>query len=52
MFFGILDEVNSFMLEENMQRYLPDVAANATAVEELTGDPDFQESNLMHTMNG
>jgi FtsP/CotA-like multicopper oxidase with cupredoxin domain len=47
--FKVHDENDSFHLENNIQTFTgaPDPADPA-----ISGDPDFQESNLMHSMNG
>lgn len=51
--FAILDESASIMTDANLQRFLPKaLAANETALAELLEDPSFQESNLMHSING
>lgn len=51
--FAIMDEGSSFFSEANAVRFLPKaVTSNATALEELLADPGFQESNLMHSING
>ena len=50
--FAILDESNSILTDKNIAKYLPRLAKNATAVEALLEDPGFQESNLMHGING
>lgn len=47
--FAIWDENNSFMLERNIQKFLPKIAANASAMEAFTAGP---EPNLMHGING
>ncbi|XP_008590687.1 PREDICTED: coagulation factor VIII-like [Galeopterus variegatus] len=44
--FSIFDENQSWYLTENMQRFLP----NATGVQPQ--DPEFQASNVMHSVNG
>jgi hypothetical protein len=50
--FSIWDESSSFLAERNLARYLPKVAANGSAAEELMQDAGFMESNLMHGVNG
>jgi hypothetical protein len=50
--FAIWNEVKSFMLERNIQKFLPKIAANASAMEALTANKDFEEPNLMHGING
>lgn len=50
--FAIWDESSSFMAERNAARFLPKLAANASAAEELAQDEQFKESNLMHGVNG
>jgi hypothetical protein len=50
--FAILDEGNSILTEKNIAKYLPKLAKNTSAVEALLEDPGFQESNLMHGING
>ncbi|CAH1245135.1 HEPHL1 [Branchiostoma lanceolatum] len=47
--FGILDENNSWYIDETIGRYLSVTEAEAEALKE---DEDFQESNLMHGING
>ena len=47
MSFSIVNENNSPFLPENMARYLPNAGANVDPA-----DPDFQESNFMHSING
>ncbi|XP_032702284.1 coagulation factor VIII isoform X1 [Lontra canadensis] len=44
--FSVFDENRSWYLTENMQRFLP---STDTA---RRGDPDFQVSNIMHSING
>nr|ACO95359.1 coagulation factor VIII isoform a precursor (predicted) [Dasypus novemcinctus] len=44
--FSVFDENRSWYLTENMQRFLP----NAAGVQPQ--DPDFQASNIMHSING
>ncbi len=49
----IMDEGTSFMAPENMAQFLPArLTANESALEALATDPGFQESNLMHAING
>ncbi|KAI8463551.1 MAG: multicopper ferroxidase [Monoraphidium minutum] len=50
--FSILDESHSFLLPQNMKKYLPRLAANASAAEAHLEDPGFVEANLKHTING
>jgi hypothetical protein len=51
--FAIMNEDASIMAQENYAKYLPaKLRANASALEELIADPGFQESNLMHSING
>ncbi|KAF6265588.1 Cupredoxin [Scenedesmus sp. NREL 46B-D3] len=51
--FAILNEDASIMAPENYEKYLPAATrANASALEALIADPEFQESNLMHSING
>ncbi|XP_037591519.1 coagulation factor VIII-like, partial [Cebus imitator] len=44
--FSVFDENQSWYLTENMERFLP----NAAGVQ--LEDPDFQASNIMHSING
>uniref|UniRef100_A0A2K6G474 Coagulation factor VIII n=2 Tax=Propithecus coquereli TaxID=379532 RepID=A0A2K6G474_PROCO len=44
--FSVFDENRSWYLTENMQRFLP----NAAGVQPQ--DPEFQASNIMHSING
>ncbi|XP_078219845.1 coagulation factor VIII isoform X3 [Callithrix jacchus] len=44
--FSVFDENQSWYLTENMQRFLP----SATGVQ--LEDPEFQASNIMHSING
>uniref|UniRef100_A0A8D2D841 Coagulation factor VIII n=1 Tax=Sciurus vulgaris TaxID=55149 RepID=A0A8D2D841_SCIVU len=44
--FSVFDENRSWYLPENMQRFLP----NAAGVQ--LHDPEFQASNIMHSING
>ncbi|XP_059241766.1 coagulation factor VIII isoform X2 [Mustela nigripes] len=44
--FSVFDENRSWYLTENMQRFLPSTDAA------LHRDPDFQVSNIMHSING
>jgi hypothetical protein len=51
--FSIMDENESFLSGLNFQRYLAaNLTKNATALEELQGNEQFEESNLMHGING
>ncbi|KIZ07330.1 hypothetical protein MNEG_0617 [Monoraphidium neglectum] len=50
--FSILDESHSFMLQQNLKKYLPKVAASENATATLLEDPGFVEANLKHTVNG
>lgn len=51
--FSIMDENESFLSGLNFKRYLPaSLTKNATAMEELTANDQFKESNLMHAING
>jgi hypothetical protein len=51
--FAIMNEDASIMAQKNYAKYLPPATrANASAFEELLADPGFQESNLMHSING
>lgn len=50
--FAIWDESASFLAEENVKRFLPKLAANSSALEALSEDPEYAESNLMHGVNG
>jgi hypothetical protein len=51
--FAIMNEDASIMAQENYAKFLPAaMRANATAMEALLADPGFQESNLMHSING
>jgi hypothetical protein len=50
--FAIWDESSSFMAERNLAQYLPQLAANASATEELLANAEYLESNLMHGVNG
>ncbi|GBF99637.1 multicopper ferroxidase [Raphidocelis subcapitata] len=50
--FSILDESHSFLLDANVKKYLPKVAANDTALAALLEDPGFLEANLKHSING
>lgn len=58
LFFGVMDENESVHAAANAARAVRASAGNATAeevataVEELLGDDDFRESNLMHGING
>lgn len=58
LFFGVMDENESVHGATNAARAVRASAGNetaeevATAVEELLGDNDFRESNLMHGING
>ena len=51
VFFSIVDENLSWYMYRNIRNYLPSIT-NDTAVEALRMDPEFQESNLMHAING
>lgn len=48
--FSISDENNSPLLKRNLQKYLN--ITRPAAIKALTQDPDFQESNLKHAVNG
>lgn len=51
--FAILDESHSFLLDDNMAKYLPPaVKSNVTAQDEIKEDAGFVESNLKHSING
>lgn len=52
--FTIFNENDSWLLDKNIQTHLPDAAAfpEGAALEALKADPGFQESNLMHSING
>lgn len=51
--FYIMDENTSILSLKNFEKYLAkNVTGNSTALEELIADPGFQESNLMHSING
>jgi hypothetical protein len=52
LFFSIMDEGVSFMAHANLARFLPNISSNASATQALAADADFQESNLMHSING
>lgn len=53
MAFYIMDENASILSQKNFKKYLArNITGNSTALEELTADPGFQESNLMHSING
>lgn len=47
-----MDEAGSFLAERNVQRFLPRVARNESAVTALLADADFKESSLKHSING
>ncbi|ERE65386.1 coagulation factor VIII, partial [Cricetulus griseus] len=44
--FSLFDENQSWYITENMQRFLPNAADTQTQ------DPEFQTSNIMHSING
>lgn len=46
LFYSIFNENNSLYLKENMELFLGEYN------EDLLQDPDFEESNLMHSING
>jgi hypothetical protein len=51
--FAIMNEDASIMAQENYAKYLPAaMRANTSALKALIADPGFQESNLMHSING
>jgi hypothetical protein len=50
--FTILDESHSFLLDKNLAKYLPKVAASPKASAALLEDPGFVEANLKHAING
>lgn len=50
--FAIMDETGSFLAERNIQRALPRLSRNESAVAELMENADFKESNLKHSING
>ncbi|WIA14174.1 hypothetical protein OEZ85_002716 [Tetradesmus obliquus] len=51
--FAIMNEDVSIMAKQNYAKFLPAATrANASAFEALLADPSFQESNLMHSING
>ncbi|KAK3515672.1 hypothetical protein QTP70_026459, partial [Hemibagrus guttatus] len=45
LMFSVVDENLSWYIDENLRRFSPDAA-------EHKGDEEFQESNLMHSING
>jgi hypothetical protein len=48
-----MNEDASIMARKNYAKFLPAATrANASALEALIADPGFQESNLMHSING
>uniref|UniRef100_A0A383V6F7 Plastocyanin-like domain-containing protein n=1 Tax=Tetradesmus obliquus TaxID=3088 RepID=A0A383V6F7_TETOB len=51
--FAIMNEDVSIMAKQNYAQFLPAATrGNASALEALLADPSFQESNLMHSING
>ncbi|HEX8904010.1 MAG TPA: multicopper oxidase domain-containing protein, partial [Longimicrobiaceae bacterium] len=53
MLFSIFNENDSWMLNRNLQDFTGlDSVSRATTIRKLTEDPEFQESNLMHSING
>jgi hypothetical protein len=51
-FFSIMYKGVSFMANASLARFLPNISSNASAAQALVADPGFQESNLMHSING
>ncbi len=51
VFFSIVNENLSWYMDRNIDTYLPAIT-NDTAMEALRMDTGFQESNLMHAVNG
>jgi len=47
-----MNEAGSFLAERNIERFLPRVARNKTAMEALLADKGFEESSLKHSING
>ncbi len=50
--FTVFDEKRSPYIDQNIQTYISDVGNLFTDPEALKEDGDFQESNLMHSING
>lgn len=46
--FSVMDENSSVQIDDNIAKFLPGVADPQA----LKDDPEFQESNLMHSING
>lgn len=50
LFFSVINEGESLLFDDNIARFLPDLTEEET--QSLKEDEDFQESNLMHQING
>lgn len=53
LFFSVMNEGGSMLFDKNVQEYLNGTGElTAEHLEELLADGDFEESNLMHAING
>ncbi|CAD7698221.1 unnamed protein product [Ostreobium quekettii] len=50
LFFSVIDEAESLLFDDNIATFLPNLGEDEA--EELKEDEGFQESNLMHQING
>lgn len=52
LMFSVMNEGVSFMLDTNINTYLPALSSSQELAAQLLDDEEFQESNLMHSING